>query len=119
METTSDGTDVLGISVRSSEESTGNSSRNSDRISGVEDTGNPRQHLKRARKSVDRLVYNVDFNGGSENFVEPDVFSYVTAAMRGDEFAHLAMATKKVLGDYPEPVTIEEALATPDAEQWS
>ena len=83
VETTSDGTDVLGTSVRSSKESTGNSSRNSVRGSGVEDTGNPRQHCKRPRKAADRLVYNVDYNGGSESFAEPNKFGYVTATRDG------------------------------------
>ena len=47
------------------------------------------------------------------------MLGYVTAAIRGDEFAHLAMELNKAIADYPEPVTIEEALGTPDAEQWS
>jgi hypothetical protein len=68
----------------------------------------------------DRLIVDVDslmgHGGGSEVSPSGDVFEYVTAALKGDEFAHLAMVGKMVMLDDPEPISSEEALKTLDAE---
>jgi hypothetical protein len=94
----------------------------SDENSGVEGTGNPRRYSGRIRKPCDRLVYNVDsITGhvkGTEVAHDDDVHGYLAAAIKGDDIAHFALATDMVMQDYPEPVTMDEALQTPDAHEW-
>ena len=47
-----------------------------------------------------------------------EMYGYLLAAMREDEIAHQALAMNTVMLDYPEPVTMDEALQTPDSKEW-
>ena len=105
-------------------------------VTGVEGTGNPRRSGKRGSKSGIRLSSHISVvptegvsNGGT---LAPEdetgevssagyaaIAEYLTAAVGGDDITRLAVAHNTVMLDYPEPGNVQEALSTPDAEEWS
>ena len=113
---TSHGDGVLGTPSASA-------STDTDVRDEVSRTVNPSRVSDRIKKPCLRLAFCVagehsDGNCQESEFVSDDGADYLEAALQGDLMAHYALKVQEMAQDYPEPQSIEEALATPDAEKW-
>ena len=83
----------------------------------------PRRVSSRIRKACLRHAFSVsgEYSNGTledSQSARDDDSGYLEAVLQGDLKADFALSVHDMAQDYPEPQSIEEALATPDAEMW-
>ena len=84
-------------------------------------SANMRRYSRRVRSVTDRLAFNIvdETTVGQQSYEDTDdIYGLLAAALKGDEAAHFALAMNTIMLDYPEPTNMDEALLSPDAEEW-